>query len=114
MTDEENAALRLEELESLDEKRLRTQQCLEMYRARMSRAYNKLVRNRTFEVGDLVLALRRPTIISYKHKRKFDPIWEGPYAIEIVYDGGAYQLVNSEGERPMPPINGRHLRRYYA
>ena len=85
-----------------------------MYWARMSRAYNKLVRNRAFEVGDLVLVLRRPTIISHKHKRKFEPIWEGPYIIEIIYEGGAYQLVDFEGERPMPPINGRHLKLYYA
>ena len=114
ITDEENTTLRLEELESLDEKRLRAQQSLELYRARISKAYNKLVRPRAFAVGDLVLVLRRPIVVTHRNQKKFMSAWEGPYVIEIVYDGGAYQLVNSEGERPMSPINGRHLKRYYA
>jgi hypothetical protein len=32
--------------------------------------------------------------------------WEGPYIIEKVYGGGAYQLIDHKGERPMPLING--------
>jgi hypothetical protein len=31
--------------------------------------------------------------------------------IEKVYEGGAYQLIDHEGERPMPPINGRYLKK---
>jgi hypothetical protein len=42
---------------------------------------------------------------------KFEPKWEGPYAIEQAYDGGAYQLVDPQGARPMPPINGRFLKK---
>jgi hypothetical protein len=34
--------------------------------------------------------------------------------IEKVYGGGAYQLIDHEGERPMPPINGRYLKKYYT
>ncbi|KAK4411741.1 hypothetical protein Sango_0247100 [Sesamum angolense] len=40
-TEEENARIRLEELEALDEKRLEAQQRLECYQARLSRAFNK-------------------------------------------------------------------------
>ncbi|XP_060178190.1 uncharacterized protein LOC132608130 [Lycium barbarum] len=56
LTEEENAHLRLEELEALDEKRLEAQQSLECYQARLSRAFNKKVRLRSFQVGDQVLA----------------------------------------------------------
>ncbi|XP_060200582.1 uncharacterized protein LOC132628835 [Lycium barbarum] len=52
LTDEENARLRLEELEALDEKRLEAQQSLECYQARLSRSFNKRVRLRCFQVGD--------------------------------------------------------------
>ena len=31
----------------------------------------------------------------YRQKKgKFDPKWEGPYVVEQVYDGGAYQLID--------------------
>ncbi|KAL0378909.1 UNVERIFIED_CONTAM: hypothetical protein Sradi_3196400 [Sesamum radiatum] len=44
LTEEENAQIRLEELEALDEKRLKAQQRLECYQARLSRAFNTKVR----------------------------------------------------------------------
>ncbi|XP_019172511.1 PREDICTED: uncharacterized protein LOC109167896 [Ipomoea nil] len=66
LTDEENAKLHLAELEALDEKRLQAQQSLECYQARMSRAFNKRVRTRSFQIGDKVLAVRRPIIVTRK------------------------------------------------
>jgi len=80
----------------------------------MVTAYDKLVKPRVFRKGDLVLALRRPIILTGKSKGKFEPKWEGPYVVEQVYDGGAYQLINQEGIRPMPPINGRFLKKYFV
>ena len=70
-TEEENARLRLAELEALDEKRLQAQQNLECYQARLSRAFNKKVHLRCFKVGDQVLAVRRPIITSHKSGGKF-------------------------------------------
>jgi hypothetical protein len=79
----------------------------------MVRAYDKLVKQRVFRKGELVLVLRRPIVVTHKTKGKFEPKWEGPYAIEKVYDGGAYQLVDPQGARPMPPINGRFLKKIF-
>ncbi|MHC6132229.1 hypothetical protein L8N14_017240, partial [Serratia marcescens] len=87
---------------------------LELYRARMTRAYSKNVRARVFKTGELVLALRRPMITKKKRKGKFEEKWEGPYVIEKAYEGGAYQLVDSRGNHPMPPVNGCYLKKYYA
>jgi hypothetical protein len=80
----------------------------------MVRAYDKLVKQRVFWKGELVLVLRRPIVVTQKMKGKFKPKWEGPYAIEQVYDGGAYQLVDPQGARPMPPINGRFFKNIFA
>ena len=77
----------------------------------MVRAYDKLVKRRVFRKGELVLVLRRPIVITHKTRGKFEPKWEGPYAIEQAYDEGAYQLVDPQGARPMPPINGRFLKK---
>ncbi|KAL0404037.1 UNVERIFIED_CONTAM: hypothetical protein Sradi_2044500 [Sesamum radiatum] len=71
LTKEENARLQLEELKALDEKRLEAQQRLECYQARLSKSFNKKVRLRSFQVGDLVLAVRRPIIIIHRTGNKF-------------------------------------------
>ncbi|KAB2600252.1 S2-RNase [Pyrus ussuriensis x Pyrus communis] len=112
LTDEENAKLRLQELEALDERRLEAQQHLECYQARLSKAFNKKIRPRSFQAGDLVLALRRPIITTHKTKSKFTSKWDGPYVIQEIYTNGAY-LIMAEDELKIGPINGRFLKRYY-
>ena len=73
MTNEDNDRLRLQELEALNEKRLQAQQHIELYQARISKAFNKKVKQRIFHKGDLVLAVRRPMIMTHKIKGKFSP-----------------------------------------
>jgi len=114
LTQDEQIQLRFQELDSLEEERLHAVQDLELYRQNMARAYDKLVKQRAFRRGELVLVLRRPIVVTHKTKGKFEPKWEGPYIIEQAYDGGAYQLVDHQGARPCPPINGRFLKKYFA
>ncbi|KAL0319614.1 UNVERIFIED_CONTAM: hypothetical protein Sradi_5222900 [Sesamum radiatum] len=112
-TEEENAHIRLEELEALYEKRLEAQQRLEYYQARLSKAFNKKVRPHSFQVGDLVLAVRRPIISTHRTKNKFLSEWDGPFVVKKVYTNGAYKLIVEDGLR-IGPINGKFLKRYYA
>jgi len=58
MTNEDNHRLCHQELEVLDEKRLQAQQCIELYQARISKAFNKKVKEEIFQKGDLALAVR--------------------------------------------------------
>ncbi|KAI5317114.1 hypothetical protein L3X38_036821 [Prunus dulcis] len=113
LTDEENAKLCLQELEALDEKRLEAQQRLECYQSRLSNAFNKKVRPRSFQVGDLVLALRRPIITTHKIRSKFTSKWDRPYVVQEVYTSGAYKIVAEDSLR-IGPINGKFLKLYYA
>ena len=113
MTDDEQHILRLQELEALDDKRLQAQQQIELYHARISKAFNKKVRERIFKKGDLVLAVRRPMVTTHKKRGKFNPKWEGPFVIESVYSNGAYRLINHDGGKLMMPINGKFLKKYY-
>ncbi|XP_057790567.1 LOW QUALITY PROTEIN: uncharacterized protein LOC131007657 [Salvia miltiorrhiza] len=112
LTEEENARLRLEELEALDEKRLEAQQKLECYQARLSKSFNKTVRVRSFQVGDLVLAVRRPIVVTHRVGNKFVSRWDGPYVVKEVYTNGAYRLLSDDNVR-VGPINGKFLKRYY-
>jgi len=58
-------------LEALDEKRLQAQQRIELYQARISKAFNKKVEERVFQIGDLVLPVRRLMVMTHKTKGKF-------------------------------------------
>ena len=113
MTNEEKHRQRLQELEALDDKRLQAQQQIELYQARITRAFNKKVKVRTFKKCDLVLAVRRPMVMTHKTKGKFQPKWEGPFVVESVYSNGSYRLITSNGDTFMMPINGRFLTKYY-
>ncbi|KAL0406509.1 UNVERIFIED_CONTAM: Transposon Tf2-12 polyprotein [Sesamum latifolium] len=113
LTEEENARIWLEELEALDEKRLEAQQRLECYQARLSKAFNKKVCPCSFQVGDLVLAVKRPIITTHWTENKFLPKWDGPYVVKEAYTNGAYKLVAEDGLR-IGTINGKFLKRYYA
>ena len=114
LTEDEQVRLRYEERNTLEGERLQALQSLELYRKNMVRSYDKLVKPRVFKKGELVLVLRRPIVLMGKSKGKFEPKWEGPYIVEQAYDGGAYQLIDQEGKRPMPPINGKYLKKYFA
>ncbi|XP_038885779.1 uncharacterized protein LOC120076069 [Benincasa hispida] len=105
--------LLLQELEALDEKRLEAQQALECYQARMSKAFDKHVKPRFFQVGDLVIAVRRPIITTRHTGNKFTPKWDGPYVVKEVYTNGAYKIVDQDGLR-IGPINGKFLKKFYA
>ena len=71
MTKEDNDQLHLQELEALDERRLKAQQHIELYQARISKAFNKKVKERVFQKGYLVLAVRRSMVMTHKTKGKF-------------------------------------------
>ena len=80
-----------------------------MYQTRISKAFNKKVKERIFQTGDLVLAVRRPMV--HKTKGKFQPR-ERPFMVETIYSNGAYRPVNPNGDTLMMPINGKFLKYY--
>lgn len=97
LTTEENARLRLEELEALDEKRSEAQIHLECYQARITKSFNKKMQPRSFQVGDLVLSVHRPIIIIRKTGGKFQPKWDGPFLVTHAFTNGAYKIINKDG-----------------
>ena len=113
MTNEEKYRLWLQELEALDDKHLQAQQQIELYQARITRAFNKKVKERTLKKSDIVLAVRRPMVMTHKTKGKFQLKWEGPFVVESVYSNGAYHLIISYDNTQMMPINGKFLKKYY-
>ena len=113
-TPDENVQFRLAKLEALDEKRLAVQQKLEIYQAQVAGAFNKKVKFRSFSVGDLVLTVKRPVVITRRMKGKFEAKWEGPYVVTKVFLRGAYELSDSEGRRIYSCVNGKFIKKFYT
>ena len=70
MIEGDNDGLHFQELEVLDEKRLQAQQRIELCQARITKAINKKVKERVFQKRNLVLAVRRSMVMTYKTKEK--------------------------------------------
>lgn len=96
----------------IDEKRLAAVCFVQLYQQRMARAYNKKVRPRYFEVGQLDLKCVLPHQV--EAKGKFAPNWKGPYIIKKVLPKGALHLVDEEGRVPDMTINADAVKRYYV
>ena len=114
LSEGKSVQLCLDELERLEGRRLQALQNLEEYQARMSRAFDKRVKRRSFKQGDLVLAVIHPMNITRRMKGKFEPKWEGPFVIKEVYSSGTYRIISPDGEYLPAPVNGKFLKRYYA
>ena len=74
--------------------------------------YDKYVKPRAFNQGDLVL------IYDYRYdklgKGNFESMWYGPFVISRVLEKGAYKLMDYDGIPLGQTHNGLYLKRYYA
>ncbi|KAI4365304.1 hypothetical protein MLD38_021299 [Melastoma candidum] len=75
----------------------------------MLKSFNMEVRPHSFQVGGLMLAVRRPIIVTHKAGSKFTSKWDGPYVVQEAYTGGTCKIVDQDGVR-VGPINGKFLK----
>ena len=71
------------------------------YQKEVAKGYNKHVKERCFQVGDLVLR----AFVQEKDKTKLKDTWEGPYYIAEKVGHGAYKLAEMNGELIDNPWN---------
>ena len=109
--DDEWIKTRLEQLSLIDEKRLTSVCHGQLYQKRMARAYNKKVRPRHFEEGQLVLRHILPH--HAETKGKFSPNWRGPFVVKRVLPNGALYLADIEGKVTETVINADAVKTYY-
>ncbi|KAI3744712.1 hypothetical protein L1987_57803 [Smallanthus sonchifolius] len=100
------------DLDTVDELRDLAKFCIAAYQQRIARSYNKNIRIRRFQVGDLVLrkAFQNTTNPS---DGKLAPKWEGPYLIDSEAGKGAYWLATMEGDILPRSWNAIHLKPYF-
>ncbi|KAL0303436.1 UNVERIFIED_CONTAM: hypothetical protein Sradi_6211700 [Sesamum radiatum] len=85
-SEECNENLLRENLHLIEELREKAFLHMQRYKNIMINSYNKRVKSRGFQVGDLVL--RRADAL--KPVSRLDPTWEGPYKITGIIGKGAY------------------------
>ena len=113
LTAEDYAMLMKDELEDLAEHRLNALVNIEANKARVGRWYDKKVKAKSFDQGDLVWKLVLPIGTKDPKFGKWSPMWEWPYKISRCVPGNAYILETLEGEEFFSTLNGKYLKRYY-
>ncbi|KAG8493230.1 hypothetical protein CXB51_010553 [Gossypium anomalum] len=103
---------RYDQLNLIEEKRLRAIRHGQMYQKRMMRAYNKKVHPREFREGDLVLKKILP--IQKDFRVKWTPNWEGPCVVKKAFSGGALILAEMDGKTLPNPVNSDSVKKYFA
>ncbi|GKV48210.1 hypothetical protein SLEP1_g55036 [Rubroshorea leprosula] len=93
-----NGQLLRENLDLLDDVREEARLQTLVYKQKIANFYNKRVRPRTFNVGDLVL--RKAGLTGFETRfGKLAPNWEGPYTVTEVPHPGAYILRDTDDKR---------------
>ncbi|KAK1669342.1 hypothetical protein QYE76_057501 [Lolium multiflorum] len=113
LTPEEYATLMSDTIEDATELRLWSLEKIKENKARVARAYNKKVRPKEFQVGDLVWEAVLPLGTRDKAYGKLSPNWHGPYKVIQVLKGNAYMLEQLDGVKFPVAVNGQHLKKYF-
>lgn len=103
---------RFEQLNLIEGKRLNALCHGQLYQKRMKKAFDKRVRPRELQEGDLVLKKILP--IHKDSRGKWTPNYEGPYVVKKAFSGGALILTNMDGDELPHPVNSDSVKKYYA
>ncbi|CAN6372036.1 unnamed protein product [Urochloa humidicola] len=80
-----------------------------MYQQALRRYHSRRVKDRSFNVGDLILRL----VQTKKGRHKLSPPWEGPCIVSQVLRPDAYKLQTPDGEEFTNTWNIEQLRHFY-
>jgi hypothetical protein len=102
LTAEEYATLMSDNFEDLTELRLWSLEKIKENKAKVVRAYNKKVKPKEFQVGELVWQAVLPLGTKDVGYGKWSPNWHRPYMLEEL-----------DGVKFLVAINGQHLKKYF-
>ncbi|XP_030925026.1 uncharacterized protein LOC115952082 [Quercus lobata] len=99
-------------LDCLDEVRDNASSKMTKYQKKMAEYYNKRVKLRRLDIGDLVLRKTTPATKD-PTQGKLGPTWKGPYRVIHYTRQGSYHLETMDGQRLPQPWNIEHLKKYH-
>jgi hypothetical protein len=105
--------LMFDRLDEVSDERVKALGEIERDKLRVAKAYNKRIKEKSFQVEDLVWKTILPIGSRSSKFRKWSPNWEGLYRIEEVILGNSY-MIQSIHETSLPrAINIKYLKKYY-
>jgi hypothetical protein len=100
-------------IEDLTELRLWLLEKIRENKAKVARSYNKKVKLKEFQVGDLVWEVVLPSGTKDAAYGKWSLDWHGPYRIDQVLPENAYMLEELDGVKFPSAVNSQHLKKYF-
>jgi hypothetical protein len=98
-----------EDINLVDEQRWQSAIKNARYHQVLRRYHQQFVRNREFQVNDLVLQ----RVLTQEGANKLSPGWKGPFRVTQVCCPGCVRLATEDGD-PLPnPWNIEHLHKFY-
>jgi hypothetical protein len=106
-------ALMMDNIDEVTDKCLDALEAIQNDKRRVARAYNKRVKAKSFQVGDLVWKTILPIGSKSNKFGKWSPSWEGPYKVVRVCSGNSFMLQSLQGQQLPKMLNGRYLKKFY-
>ena len=103
----------MDNIDEVTDKRMKALKEIEKDKLRVARAYNKKVKDKSFQVGDLVWKTILPLGMKSNKFGKWSPSWEGPYRVVKVIFGNSYMMETLQGDRLPRAIIGKYLKKFY-
>ena len=100
------------DLETLEGKREQGHKKVQIYQRKIAHSYNKLVKPKVFQEGDLVLKVANHAMKGL-HASKFTPKWEGPCEIVKFKPTGYYIMKDLDTGKILPSTNLNFVKKYY-
>jgi hypothetical protein len=105
--------LMMDKVDKAPESQLKALEEIEKGKVKISKAYNKRVVEKSFQVGDLVWKMILPLGTRSGKFGKWSPSWEGPFRVIRVLSGNAYFMEDLEGHSLPKALNRKYLKHYY-
>jgi hypothetical protein len=102
----------MDNIDEVSDKRVTALGEIEKDKIMVSKAYNKKVKAKSFQVGDLVWKTVLPLRSKGQKFGKWTPSWEGPYKVTKVMSGNVYLLQTLKGKDLPKALNECFLKQY--
>ena len=103
--------LMMDNIDEVSDRRMQALKEIEKDNLWVARAYNKKVKAKSFQVGELVWKTILPLGTKSNKFGKWSPSWEGPFKIVKVIFENSYMVETMQGERLPRALNGRYLKK---
>jgi hypothetical protein len=103
----------IDNIDEVTDKRVTALGEIEKDKIMVAKAYNKKVKAKSFQLGDLVWKTVLPLRSKDWKFGKWSPSWEGPYRVTQVMSGNAYLLKTLQGKDLPKALNWRFLKQYH-